>query len=836
MAAKKKNTGRKNYMIAVQCLVIAALVMLLFSCLSFNVADWPSKFAYPHNNPAKNWCGSVGAFAAYFLLYYIGPGVFVLLFSGISYFFAKLSDKVVGQSVLRCIGLILLTVAASASFYLFWPFKIYNFPIGSGGVLGVGTVHLLRSQFALLGTVILVSATWIVGIVLLADSFLIMLLTGLSHMLLRMVGIAVPAWSAAKEQSEVLGEIWRKLSQKQKPMEIRGGSGLDFKDDVEIEGHIDGEQDEHVNEQAESGEVSEAEGESKDDGKAEVKAEKKFGGKGLKITSAVVRQPSEAVVPKSYEDYTLPPLDLLDKSEYGFSLVQEKIVKSKAVALEVLLSEFNVNAKVVAADTGPVVTMFELELGAGVKVSRISSLSNDIARALSAGAVRVVAPLPGKHTIGIEVPNSEKEKVHIKDLMQIAGSGPSKMAIPLFLGKDSSGEALVSDLATMPHILIAGTTGSGKSVCINSIIVSILLMKRPDEVQMILVDPKMVEMTAFNTVPHLMSPIVTETNRAVQILEWATVKMDERYSLLAEARVKNIKEFNALGAEEIINRFEPSSPDEEARIPKSLPYVVIIIDELADLMMTAAKEIESYIVRLAQKSRAVGIHLVLATQRPQATVVTGLIKSNMPTRIGFRVAARMDSRIILDQNGAETLLGQGDMLFLKPGTSDLVRAQGTFLDDKEIGRIVKYLKDVAEPQFHAELTQLGRVDTADMPKDKLFDQSVRVVLESKRGSVSLLQRKLAIGYARASRIIEAMAAAGILGEYKGSQAREVMMTLDEYERVRGQMAKDLTAGYADLNDDEAESSEPVFTNEGQKEYLAIDSDDEEYEDDEQDED
>ncbi|GAF93852.1 unnamed protein product, partial [marine sediment metagenome] len=252
--------------------------------------------------------------------------------------------------------------------------------------------------------------------------------------------------------------------------------------------------------------------------------------------------------------------------------------------------------------------------------------------------------------------------------------------IPLFLGKDSSAEALVSDLTTMPHLLIAGTTGSGKSVCINAIITGILLTRRPDEVKLILIDPKMVEMTAFNTIPHLMTPIVTETRRAVQILEWATVKMDERYSLVSEARVKNIADYNALGPEEIINRFNPTSADEEAQIPKKLPYIVIVIDELADLMMTAAKEIEAYIVRLAQKSRAVGIHIVLATQRPQATVVTGLIKSNMPTRIGFRVAARMDSRIILDQNGAETLLGQGDMLFLKPGTSDLVRAQGTFVD------------------------------------------------------------------------------------------------------------------------------------------------------------
>ncbi|MHC4740165.1 MAG: DNA translocase FtsK, partial [Planctomycetota bacterium] len=442
------------------------------------------------------------------------------------------------------------------------------------------------------------------------------------------------------------------------------------------------------------------------------------------------------------------------------------------------------------------------------------------------GAVRVVAPLPGKHTIGIEVPNSEKEKVRVKDLMQLAGRKPKRMEIPLFLGKDSSGEALVSDLTAMPHLLIAGTTGSGKSVCINSIIAGILLTKRPDEVKMILIDPKMVEMTAFNTIPHLMSPIVTETQRAVQVLEWATVKMDERYSLLAEARVKNIVEYNRLGADEIIERFAPGSEEEESKIPKKLAYIVIVIDELADLMMTAAKEIEAYIVRLAQKSRAVGIHIVLATQRPQATVVTGLIKSNMPTRIGFRVAARMDSRIILDQNGAETLLGQGDMLFLKPGTSDLIRAQGTFVDEGEVRRIVKHLKEIAEPQFHPELTQLSRVDTTEMCRDELFDDAVRVVLESQRGSVSLLQRRLSIGYARASRIIEMMAASGILGEYKGSQAREVVMTLNEYEQIREQMERDAEAGYQDMAEDEEETSEPAYIVEGQRGYAAIEEEDE----------
>jgi S-DNA-T family DNA segregation ATPase FtsK/SpoIIIE len=336
-------------------------------------------------------------------------------------------------------------------------------------------------------------------------------------------------------------------------------------------------------------------------------------------------------------------------------------------------------------------------------------------------------------------------------------------------------------------------------------------------------------MTAFNTIPHLMCPIVTETQTAVGILEWATVKMDERYSLLAEAKVKNVAEYNKLGAEEIIKRFEPSSSEEEAKIPKRLEYIVIVIDELADLMMTAPKEIEAYIVRLAQKSRAVGIHIILATQRPQATVVTGLIKSNMPTRIGFRVAAKMDSRIILDQNGAETLLGEGDMLFLKPGTSDLVRAQGTFVDEAEIKRIVKHLKGVAEPQFHPELTELKKVDTSEMARDELFDEAVQIVLETQRGSVSLLQRRLNVGYARASRIIEMMAAAGILGEYKGSQAREVMMTLEEYERVRGRMEEE-----AEKESSEADSSEPAYgfhklttsVNEGQQGYVSSDSEDE----------
>ena len=775
---------KKVRKIAFEFIGITALLMLLCSCISFDIGDWPSKFVYPHNNPTTNWCGSIGAFFSYYLLYYIGPGVFVMLTSAISFPAARITNRTTGQPVLRAIGLLLLTVAASSSFYCLWPYRMYGFPMGSGGVLGVGTVVFLRRHLALLGTFILLTATWIVGIGLLADSIILGVLRWFGLVAGKMVGATGPAWSAAKQQSEVLGEIWQKLSTRSTPPATRSAPRLEKKVALEP------------------------------------------AAKQIKLTQPKAHKPVKPYVPPSYEDYKLPPLDLLVEPEHTFAAVQEKVVKAKAAALEQLLTEFNILARVVAADTGPVVTMFELELAAGVKVSQISTLANDIARALGVGAVRVVAPLPGKHTIGIEVPNTEKEKVRMKDIMQLAGSRPERMEIPLFLGKDSSGEALVSDLTTMPHLLIAGTTGSGKSVCINSIITGILLTKRPDEVKVILIDPKMVEMTVFNTIPHLMCPIVTETQRAVQILEWATVKMDERYALLAEARVKNVAEYNKLGAEEIIKRFDPGSEDEEAKIPKRLRYIVIVIDELADLMMTAAKEIEAYIVRLAQKSRAVGIHIVLATQRPQATVVTGLIKSNMPSRIGFRVAARLDSRIVLDQNGAETLLGEGDMLFLKPGTSDLIRAQGTFVDERELKRIVKFLKEIAEPQFHPELTQLNKIDVADMQKDELFDEGVRIVLESQRGSVSLLQRRLNIGYARASRIIEVMAAAGILGEYKGSQAREVLMTLNEYEQMQQQAAEEIAAYRDENSPSQANKAEHYEGSvEGEYHYAAVEGQD-----------
>ncbi len=836
------------YLLALKGFALTGCVVLLFSCISFNIADKPSEYAWPHNNYAEgevladyaslhkshavNWCGTVGAFFAYYLMYYIGPGVFLLLVSLIALLGVSLGGVKVSQPVLRWVGLFLLVVAMSSTWYLLWPFAErwpYGsgvFPMGAGGILGIAAGDFLKGHLAALGTCIVIVSAWIVGAVLLADVLVLTAVRWFGIGVAKVLGLAVPAWSAARAQSRAMSEIWRKLAESQRPEPVKKRRFFSWHRDEDLE-DITGPVSEYEEE-------AEEEAEHEDAGGIAVKVKRKLRRKKSKRGKAAAAEKAkpepETYVSESYDDYELPPMELLEEPEFGFAAIQDKMVDRKAATLENLLAEFGVNAHVVNAEPGPAITMYELELAPGIKVSQISNLANDMARALGAGSVRVVAPLAGRHTIGIEAPNSQREIVRIKELLQDNKSKYSKMQIPLFLGKSSSGEALVSDLASMPHLLIAGTTGSGKSVCINSIITSIMLTRRPDEVKLILVDPKMVEMAVFESIPHLMCPTITETKRAEQILEWATTKMDERYELLAEAKVRNIASYNKLGPEKIIERFQPSTPEEEAKIPKKLPHIVIIIDELADLMMTAAKEIEAYIVRLAQKSRAVGIHLVVATQRPQATVVTGLIKSNMPARIGFRVAARMDSRIILDQNGAETLLGQGDMLFLKPGTSDLIRAQGAFLDDRELKRIVKHLKEVAQPQFHPELMQLNKVDISGMGRDDMFDAAVQIVFETKRGSVSLLQRRLSIGYARASRIIEMMAAAGILGEYKGSQAREVAMTAKEYEEAKKNMLADEVAGYDDLTEqeDEEEYEETVEYVDEDEEY---DEEEEEEEDD-----
>ena len=496
-----------------------------------------------------------------------------------------------------------------------------------------------------------------------------------------------------------------------------------------------------------------------------------------------------------YTGYQFPGLDMLEAPEGNFSESMETFVREQAGVLTEALRTYQIDGEVVGIESGPVVTLYSVELAPGTRVARLETISKDIARSLQAPNIRIIPNMVGRTAVGIEVPNRQKEKVRLKELM--SGGHSQGMTLPMFLGKDSAGEPLVLDLARMPHMLIAGTTGSGKSVCMNTIIMSWLYTKRPDELKLVLVDPKMVEMSQFADIPHLMCPVVTDMAKAAGILEWATEKMEERYELLKDAGVRDIRSYNDLGEAELLERLNPQNELEKAKIPRKLPYMVFVIDELADLMMTN-KEVEHSIVRIAQKARAVGIHLILATQRPQANVVTGLIKSNMPCRVSFKVASGMDSRIVLDQKGAELLLGQGDMLVLTPSSSELRRAQGTLVTDSETRQVARFLKTVAGPSFERQLIAIRGPGARDAgagtegaggegspdERDPLFDKAVEIMIESGRGSVSLLQRRLAIGYGRASRLVDQMGVAGILSDHKGSVAREVLLTLEDWKRMK----------------------------------------------------
>ena len=431
-------------------------------------------------------------------------------------------------------------------------------------------------------------------------------------------------------------------------------------------------------------------------------------------------------------------------------------------------------------------------------------------------SVRIVAPIPGKNSVGVEVPNETRQIVRLRQVMEQSDKQIKKMKIPLFLGADAVGAPLVADLAALPHLLIAGRTGTGKSVCLNAIISSILMTRRPDEVRMLMIDPKMVELSGYARLPHLMHPVVTDMRKAEAILAWACEKMDERYTLLAKAGVRHVTSYNQLGEEELLERLDPESDEERAKIPSTLPFIVIVADEIADLMMTAGKDVERHIIRLAQKSRAVGIHLILATQKPTVDVITGLIKSNLPARISFQVASKTDSRVVLDAQGADKLLGMGDMLFLWPGTSNLLRGQGTYLSDEEIDSITDTVS-TGEQNFVNELVNLkikseDEAEGESAPKelqnrDALYEQAISVVVQEQRGSCSLLQRSLEIGYGRAARLIDFMAKDGYVGPYNGSKAREVLLSEAQWHNI--QAGDPNPVNDEDWPEEEVEESAPV---------------------------
>ncbi|THF78433.1 DNA translocase FtsK [Cohnella fermenti] len=475
-------------------------------------------------------------------------------------------------------------------------------------------------------------------------------------------------------------------------------------------------------------------------------------------------------VPKPKRPYRLPPLHLLGKPQggKGGSVADNRETARK---LEATLESFGVRARVLDVARGPAVTRYELQPDVGVKVSRIVSLTDDIALALAAKDIRMEAPIPGKSAIGIEVPNSEVSVVTLREVLETQAFHEAQARLSIAFGRDISGQPIVGNLARMPHLLVAGATGSGKSVCINGIITSILYKAKPDEVKFLMIDPKMVELNVYNGIPHLLSPVVTDPRRAALALKKVVVEMEKRYEKFSKSGTRNIEGYNNL-------MISGDNPD------GVLPYYVVIVDELADLMMVAAGDVEDAIMRLAQMARAAGIHLIIATQRPSVDVITGVIKANIPSRIAFGVSSQVDSRTILDMVGAEKLLGRGDMLFLPMGSSKPIRVQGAFLSDAEVEAVVNHVRAQAEAVYDQELVpELGDdADAgADEQLDELYDQAVQIVLEAKQASVSLLQRRMRVGYTRAARLIDSMEARGIVGPYEGSKPREVLVSLEQYQ-------------------------------------------------------
>ena len=814
MSRDEQDTRAPSFLIPIG--MLAFFAFLWPALVTFDPGDWPSAHQYPHNTPSANACGLVGAWFAYYLRHLLGDGIYpLLLFATLVALFRVIRGEV-GRFWERACGVSLVVLCTSASVHLIAGPSTASLPVGPGGVVGFALGDLLTQNLSRVGTWIVLTTSLFVGLIFSTEGWVLKLpgvlkrvgevsgraVAAVHRRTMAAMPVPVPSIDeAANDEDGIAVKVKRKRPKKTRPSD----------DEATLFDEEEAGEQEELEDITSEEDVAQDE-EDRDESSAEIARTKRKLKKAVpKVNFPSAKRAARAeAYPKQIENWVLPSVELLSAPQYGFSEQQETLVREQAKILERTLEEFRLDARVVEIDTGPVITMFELKLGAGIKVSQIATLSNDIARALKAHAIRVVAPICGKNTVGIEVPNITKETVRLRELMIMTGKKAAGMGLPLYLGKDAGGAALVGDLTKMPHLLIAGTTGSGKSVCLNSIILSLLMTKRPDHVKMILVDPKMVELNQFKEIPHLMCPIVTDMARAEKILEWAVTKMDERYELLAETRVKNIAAYNALGEEELYRRLAPASEEEKARINVHVPYVVIIIDELADLMMTAAKEVEHHLSRLAQKSRAVGIHIIVATQRPEAKIVTGLIKSNLPSRICFRVASRMDSRIVLDQNGGEVLLGQGDMLFLPPGSHKLMRAQGTYLDDEEIHAVLDDLASRAKPEFHPELSRIesSNADSAFL-RDPLFNDAVKVVVESKRGSVSLLQRRLTVGYSRASRLIDQMAEAGIVGDYKGSQAREVLLTPGEWEAMRRHVEHDLEQDYEADEEPEHFAGDPL---------------------------
>jgi S-DNA-T family DNA segregation ATPase FtsK/SpoIIIE len=730
------------------CLLAAGLLVSL-AVFSLDPADRPGA-VYPPPAAPRNLLGAPGAWLALALNDALGAAVYVFLASWFVLVVLLFLRRSWLRWSLRLTGWLLLIPCAAVLAELTGINRDNAPPAGPGGSLGAWLALWLEARLLPIGRVAALAVSLGIGLLLAFDRALLRLLATIGSVWLAIGRLPVRGW--------------RRLRGQPAPGRPSRPTAPVIKD------------------------IKPAEAAKAEESPAEPASP---GPRPIPIHhhgALQLADPSVLSERERFADFELPPLSLLEDSPPVSYNSRDQQLRDRAALLEKTFTDFGLSVRVVGINTGPVITQFEIALETGLRVHKVTRLTDDIALNLSVPSVRILAPIPGKNTVGIEIPNENRANVRLKEVILASTAKLSKFKVPLFLGKDGEGRPLVYDLADMPHLLIAGSTGTGKSVCVNAIVLSMLMTRRPDELKMIMIDPKVVELSEYGKIPHLMHPVVSDMKKAEAILAWAVDKMEERYALLSRARVRNIAGFNELGADEVLRRVEP--PEEErGQLPTRLPYIVIFIDEMADLMMMMKKEVEGHIIRLAQKSRAAGIHLVVATQKPTVDVITGLIKSNLPARICFKVTNKSDSRVVLDEMGADKLLGKGDMLFLQPGTSNLIRAQGSYAADAEIQAVVTHLE--CDPCYDPELMTLetsgrGAGDLAEKvrSRDELYETAIEVILREGRGSVSLLQRILQIGYGRAARLIDYMAEDGIVGSYNGSNAREVLYTPEQWLELK----------------------------------------------------
>ena len=713
-----------------------------------------------------NWAGGIGAYASYGVFAGMGLAAYVWPMLLLLWGWNRVRCQPVTAAMHRSVGLLLMAVLISVATGLpdYSPHTAYAL----GGVLGTQlSLEVLIPYLGRLGSAVLLSALFVVAVIL---------TPGLNWRMLAWLGAGVAAvwrWLGrlrlprlARHKSKA-AKWERDETTMVREMRPESGAELRVEDAAPRKPMVE--------------EVAAVEPRVQEPARVERRERKKK--KEPAVADAAVpaparqQEPAEPARPPASGRYEVPSTQLLDEVPASHSDVSKETLLENAKILENALGNFDVDCQVVEVSPGPVVTRYEVEPGQGVKVNRIAALSDDLARVMSAQGIRIQAPVPGKSVVGVEIANQQRETVYLRDILEDEVFSRSDSKLVMALGKTIAGEPCAADLAKMPHLLVAGATGAGKSVCLNSLICSILFKATPDEVRFIMIDPKVVELMMYNDIPHLLVPVITEPKKAAEALKWAVAEMEARYQKLAKLGVRNMSDYNAKLAQ-----VQAEAAEDGVEPEKPLAYIVVVIDEFADLMLTAPADVETSLMSLAQKSRAVGIHIILATQRPSVNVITGVIKANFPSRIAFQVASKTDSRTILDLNGAERLLGMGDMLFLPSGQGEPLRVHGAFISGAETERLVEALKESPyEAEEVAVFSQQPDINAASAARDDLFDDAVRLVAEHRQASTSFLQRRLKVGYSRAARLMDELEAAGIVGPIVGAKPREILVESEEEE-------------------------------------------------------